>query len=88
MKAALGDTMRISGNVPPTTVLRNGTIDDVIESVKECLIKGSDSPCGYSLAVGCQVPLGTPRENLEAYIYAARRYGRGAQKGKPLPGAL
>lgn len=82
VKAALGDTMRISGNVPPTTVLRNGTIDDVIESVKECLIKGSDSPCGYSLAVGCQVPLGTPRENLEAYIYAARRYGRGAQKGK------
>lgn len=82
VKAALGDTMRISGNVPPTTVLQNGTIDDVIESVKECLIKGSDSPCGYSLAVGCQVPLGTPRENLEAYIYAARRYGRGAQKGK------
>ena len=28
------------------------------------------------------MPLGTPRENLEAYIYAARRYGRGAQKGK------
>ncbi len=88
LKQAVGDKMKISGNVPPTTVLRNGTIDDVIESVKQCLIKGSDSPCGYSLAVGCDVPLGTPRENLEAYIYAARRYGRGAQKGKPCRGLI
>ena len=82
LKATIGDRMRISGNVPPTTVLQNGTIDDVIESVIDCLVKGSDSPCGYSLAVGCAIPLGTPRENLEAYMYAARRYGRGAQKGK------
>lgn len=88
LKQTVGDKMKISGNVPPTTVLRNGTIDDVIESVKQCLIKGSDSPCGYSLAVGCEVPLGTPRENLEAYIYAARRYGRGAQKGKPCRGLI
>lgn len=43
----------------PTTVLQNSTIDGVIESVKEYLIKGSDSPCGYSPAVGCQVSLGT-----------------------------
>lgn len=82
LKEAVGDKMKISGNVPPTEVLRFGTIDDVIESVKSCLIKGSDSLCGFSLAVGCQVPLGTPRENLEAYMYAARRFGRGAQKGK------
>lgn len=82
LKEAVGEKMGISGNVPPTTVLRDGTIDDVISSVQECLLKGSDSPMGYTLAVGCQVPLGTPRENLEAYIYAARRYGRGAQKGR------
>ena len=82
LKEAIGDKMKISGNVPPTTVLQNGTIDDVIASVIECLLKGSDSPCGYSLAMGCAIPLGTPRENLEAYMYAARRYGRGAQKGK------
>lgn len=88
LKATVGDKMKISGNVPPTEVLRFGTIDDVIESVKSCLIKGSDSPCGFSLAVGCQVPLGTPRENLEAYMYAARRYGRGAQKGKLCEGLI
>ena len=73
--------MKISGNVPPVSVLKNGTIDDVIASVIDCLKKGSDNPMGFSLAIGCQVPIGTPRENLEAYIYAARRYGRGAKKG-------
>ena len=77
---------RSSTRVQPSSaispVLQNGTIDDVIQSVIDCLVKGSDSPCGYSLAVGCAIPLGTPRENLEAYMYAARRYGRGAQKGK------
>lgn len=81
LKAAVGNTMTIVGNVPPTTVLRNGTIDDVIMSVKECLIKGSDSPCGYTLMPGCQIPPGTPKENLLAYTYAARRYGRGARMG-------
>ena len=82
LKNTVGHVMKISGNVPPVEVLCHGTIDDVIASVIECLKKGADSPCGYSLAVGCQVPIGTPKENLQAYIYAARRYGRGAQKGK------
>jgi len=82
LKAAVGDKMAISGNVPPVDVIRNGSIDDVIASVQECLIKGSDSPMGFTLAIGCQVPYGTPMENLEAYLYAARRYGRGARKGQ------
>ena len=73
--------MRISGNVPPVEVLKYGTIDEVIASVISCLKKGSDSPMGYALAAGCQVPPGVPRENLYAYIYAARKYGRGAKKG-------
>lgn len=88
LKEAVGHKMKISGNVPPVEVLKLGTIDDVIASVQECLIKGSDSPCGYSLAIGCQVPIGTPKENLLAYIYAARRYGRGAQKGKLCRGLI
>lgn len=82
LKLAVGDRMSISGNVAPVDVLKNGTIDDVIESVRQCLLKGSDNPMGYTLAAGCQVPISVPRENLEAYIFAAKKYGRGAQKGK------
>ena len=88
MKEAVGDRMMILGNVPPVDVLKNGTIDDVIHSVQQCLIKCSDSPMGYMLAVGCQIPVGTPIENLRAYVYAARRYGRGAKKGQLCRGLI
>lgn len=83
----LGDTFPILGNVPPVEVLRQGTIDDVIESVKDCIRKGATSPKGYILATGCQVPLGTPKENLDAFIYAVRKYGNDARIGE-LPKGL
>lgn len=81
LKLAIGDKMAISGNVPPVEVMRNGSIDDVIEAVKICLEKGSDNPKGYTLGIGCQLPVETPLENLHAFIYAARKYGGGAKLG-------
>ena len=87
VKRTVGDKMLIAGNVPPVDVLKEGTIDEVITSVINCLKKGADSPNGYMLAAGCQIPPGVPRENLYAYIYAAREYGKGARKGR-LPRGL
>lgn len=87
-KEILGNHMAIVGNVDPVNVLRNGSIDDVIEAVKECLKKAADSPKGYVLGTGCQVPKGVPRENMYAFLYAARRYGRGAQIAKMPDGIL
>ena len=80
-KNRMGDKFVLVGNVPPVDVMLNGTIDDVIESCKNCIKQGAESPLGYNLGTGCQVPIGTPRENFEAFIYAARTYGRGAKKG-------
>ena len=80
--------MTISGNVPPVEVMLNGSIDDVIESVRQCLLKASDSPNGFILDVGCQLPISTPRENVYAYIYAAKKYGRHAKKGQLCGGLL
>lgn len=82
LKGALGDVALISGNVPPVDVMLNGSIDDVVESVRRCLLAASDSPCGYVLGLGCSMAPGTPRENIEAFFYAARKYGRGARKGR------
>lgn len=80
-KKAVGDRMRIAGNVPPVDVMKEGTIDEVITSCKECIIKCADSPAGFILNTGCQLPIGTPKANVEAFIYAARKYGRGAKLG-------
>lgn len=88
IKNEVGDKMMISGNVPPVDVMRNGSIDDVIKSCKLCIGKGADSPMGFVLSTGCQIPIGTPRENVEAFIYAARKYGRLAKKGELPQGIL
>lgn len=82
LKNCLGDKMEISGNVPPVDVMLRGTAREVIDAVHECIRKASDSPEGYILDVGCQLPIGTPRENIYAYIYAAKYYGRKAKKGR------
>lgn len=86
-KEILGNKYMLVGNVAPVDVMLNGTIDEVIDTCRECLRKGADSPMGYTLGTGCQVPIGTKRENFDAFIYAARKYGRGAQKGS-LPQGL
>ncbi|MGN0422739.1 MAG: uroporphyrinogen decarboxylase family protein [Lachnospiraceae bacterium] len=80
-KEAIGDKVMLMGNVPPVDVMLNGTIDEVIASCKECIEKAGDSPKGFQLNVGCQTPFGTSKENMEALIYAARKYGRGAKIG-------
>lgn len=87
-KNCVGDRMSISGNIAPVDVMLHGTIDDVISSAHECILKCGDNPSGYTLSMGCQLPIGTPRENIEAFIYAARKYGRCAQKGRMPKGAF
>lgn len=87
LKETLGGKLIISGNIPPVDVLRYGTIDEVIESVKSTLAKASDSPKGFILDAGCMITPGTPRENLWALIYAVREYGSDAKIGR-LPKGL
>ncbi len=77
----MGPVFGLVGNVAPVDVMLNGSIDDVINTCKDCIIKGSEAQNGYTLGTGCQVPIGTPRENFDAFIYAACKYGRGAKKG-------
>jgi len=38
--------------------------------------KAHDSPKGYLLGLGCELPIKTPPENVHALIDAARIYGK------------
>lgn len=80
-KEMIGDSVRLEGNVPPVDVLRAGSIDDVVESCRQCIQDCADSPRGFILNTGCQPPIGTPRENVEAFVFAARMYGKCAKIG-------
>ena len=46
------------------------------EAVKTCLSKAWDSPCGYVLASGCDLSGDVKLENIEAFMDAAREYGK------------
>lgn len=50
-------------------------IADVKKSVKECIDIGYDSPCGYVLSTGCQIPKGTKLENIDAFMEYGREFG-------------
>ena len=75
-KEILGPHMAIQGNIPPVEVLRMGTPQDVLKASLKCIREAYDSPCGFTLTSGCQTPMGTPEENLQALMDAARIFGR------------
>lgn len=81
-KHSVGDAFAIGGNIDPTEVMRFGSPDDVTEALKECLRAGSDSPKGYIPGAGCQIPSGTPKENLRAFVDGVRKYTKDVKLGE------
>lgn len=75
-KKMMGDKVIITGNVPPVDALYLGTKEEICESVKESIRKGHDSPKGYILSTGCQIPMNTPIEKIEVFMEAAKTFGR------------
>lgn len=78
----LGDKFTIIGNVDPVSIIRNGSREDIFEECKITLEKGAESPNGFMLFSGCEIPMGTSHDNLKAFIEAAKILGKGAQIGK------
>jgi MtaA/CmuA family methyltransferase len=67
-----GDRAAICGNADPVTVMLNGTPKQVRQVTLDCLAAGG--PRGIS-AAGCEIPDGTPPDNLRAQAYALLEYG-------------
>ncbi len=61
------------GNVDPARVFKNGTVEDVREKTRKLLEKTA----GYNnfvISSGCDIPPGTPIENIEAFFETIERY--------------
>lgn len=41
-----------------------------IDYVKDC----QDSPCGYIVSTGCDIPLNSPMENVYAFMDGVRKF--------------
>lgn len=67
-RAALGPTIALMGNVPPTEVMANGTPEDVEAVARGCIAEVGGT--GLILAPGGITHAGTPAENLDALVLA------------------
>lgn len=74
-KKIMGHRVIITGNVPPVDVVHLGTKEEIFNSVKDSIRKGHNSPKGFILSTGCQIPMNTPIEKVEMFMEAAKTYG-------------
>jgi MtaA/CmuA family methyltransferase len=66
---AMGPHQTLLGNIDPVRALRDGTPDSVYEAISHC---HRDARSPYIVGAGCEVPRGTPPENLRAMHDYAR----------------
>jgi uroporphyrinogen decarboxylase len=71
-----GDRCAVLGNVVPSETIYLGTPEKVQEEARVCIEKGSKVKKGYILGSGCEVPVNSPFENVQALVDAARIYGQ------------
>jgi MtaA/CmuA family methyltransferase len=68
-RAAMGETQVLLGNIDPVRTLRDGTPDSVETALAECFAQAGTA---YICGAGCEVPRGTPLENVQAMTRFAR----------------
>jgi uroporphyrinogen decarboxylase len=72
VKAAVGDSVCLIGNVDPTETLLLGSPDKVARDTELCIEKGAAGG-GYVGGAGCDLGLETPLQNVQAMIEACVR---------------
>ncbi len=75
-KRIAGNRVPIIGNVDPNEVMMLGTVEDVYENMKQNLRECWDSPKGYIVSTGCDIPLNSPIENIYAFMEGVRKFAK------------
>lgn len=68
-RTAVGPRTTLLGNVDPVRVLRNGSAEETARAIAAC---AADAGFPYIVGAGCEIPRGTPPENIEALTRFAR----------------
>jgi uroporphyrinogen decarboxylase len=74
-KCAVGDRVRLMGNVKPSEIMLQGTPVEVRSATLDCIAQGHDNPRGFIVASGCSLPTETPFANIHAMLDAVREVG-------------
>lgn len=70
-RAAMGAKQVLLGNMDPVSVIQNGTPESITEAVAACHADAKDP---YIVAAGCEIPRGTPLENIQCLRDYARMH--------------
>jgi Uroporphyrinogen-III decarboxylase len=62
------------GNLAPVKIFLQSTPDEVAEATMALLDETKDIK-NFILSSGCDIPLETPLENIEAFMKAGRKFG-------------
>ena len=68
-RAQMGDSQTLCGNIDPVRVVRDGSPESITAAVAECHRQAGRR---YIVGAGCEIPRGTPNENLRAMARYAR----------------
>lgn len=68
-RAKMGPDQVLLGNLNPVTILMDGTVQDVLDKVAQC---HNEAGPRFIVGAGCEVPRGTPPENLKAMLEYAK----------------
>jgi uroporphyrinogen decarboxylase len=70
-KHTLGEKTAVCGNFDPVSVMKQGTVDLIMQSVKQCADVGGANSI---IMAGCEIPIDTPLENMLAVHKACAQY--------------
>lgn len=76
VKGVCGDRLPLIGNVSPNATMMLGDRDDIYRNIKENLKAAYDSPCGYIIATGCDIPLPASLDNVQAFMDGVRELAK------------
>lgn len=74
-RVAVGDRVRLMGNVHPSEVMLQGTPETVRAATRACIKQAKDNPKGFIVASGCSLPTETPFANIHAMLDTVREAG-------------
>ena len=72
----VGGRVALMGNVRPVRTLLKGKPEDVLREVRDLCDIGRKCPAGFIVGSGCEVPIASPPENIDAMMAGVREYGR------------
>ncbi len=70
-REVMGPDQVLLGNIDPVEILKNGTVESVTAGITECHRQSGQH---YIIGAGCEVPKGTPNENVMAMTQYAHSH--------------